>query len=121
MSFRFLELLCLRQIIEMVDLSEGVDDILGVFGKRGEGIDQVAPCMSETVCEDGFEGAGQIPAQSIAHLDWGRQLINPLREEILKIFTGMGGAGEESWHGCVFRSSHDGGGEHPLQRGTFEQ
>ncbi len=82
-------------MIEMIDPSEGVDEILGLFRKRGKGVDEVTPGMSETVCENGYEGARQIPAQSVTHLDWGRQLSDPLSKEILKVFPAVVGTDEE--------------------------
>jgi len=94
--------------------------MLGLFRKCGEGVYEVAPGMSETVCKNGFEGAGQVSARSIAHLDRGRQLGNPLREEILKVFAGVVGAGEKAHYGSILRSSYDSGGKHPLSLRILE-
>ncbi len=51
-SFVGREHLCLREIIEMIDASEDVDDIFGLFGKGGDRVDKVAAGMSEAVCRE---------------------------------------------------------------------
>lgn len=114
------EPVCLGQIIDMINASENVDDILGLFGKGGDRVDEVAPAMSQAVCKDGFESSRQIPAQRIAHLDGRWQLSNPSGEEVLEVFPGVVRAGEKAGDGLLFRSGDDGGGEHPLSLGVLK-
>jgi len=46
--------------------------------------------MNQAVCEDGFNGPRQIPAQRITDPDGRRQLSKPAGEEIFKVFPGNG-------------------------------
>jgi len=74
------------------------DDVSAFFGEPIQQFHEVASAVRQAICHDRFEFAGQIPRQSVTHLDRRGEFRRTMLQHIRQIFTGMAAPTEEQRH-----------------------